>query len=112
MNPPEKPPPLTRQDLRQTCPSHCRSYLLKVVLGELVSDAQQLTTGVCVCKGPDSQTVGRIKLPLQEFTAGLLNLCQLEEASSREQGLDVPLLDCHLGMEETLFTFDLGCQSC
>lgn len=59
-------------------------YLLEVVLGELISDAEQLATRVCVCKGPDSQTVGGIKLPLQEFTAGLLNLSQLEKASGRK----------------------------
>lgn len=59
-------------------------YLLKVVLGELISNAEQLATGVCVCEGPDSQTVGRIKLSLQEFTAGLLNLSQLEKASRRK----------------------------
>lgn len=59
-------------------------YLLEVVLGKLIGDAEQLATGVCVCKGPNSQTVGRIKLSLQEFTAGLLNLSQLEKASSRK----------------------------
>lgn len=59
-------------------------HLLEVVLGELISNAEQLATRVCVCKGPDSQTVGRIELSLQEFTAGLLNLSQLEKASSRK----------------------------
>lgn len=37
-------------------------HLLEVVLGELISNAEQLATRVCVCKGPDSQTVGRIEL--------------------------------------------------
>lgn len=78
-------------------------YLLKVVLGELISNAEQLATGVCVCEGPDSKTVGRIELPLQKFTAGLLNLRQLEKASSRKQRLDISLLNSHLGMEETVF---------
>lgn len=50
------------------------SYLLKIVLGELICNAKQLTTGVCVCKRPDSQTVGGIQLSLEELTASLLNL--------------------------------------
>lgn len=50
------------------------SYLLKIVLGELVCDAEQLAAGVRVCKGPDPQTVRGIQLPLEELTAGLLDL--------------------------------------
>lgn len=73
------------------------SYLLKIVLGKLVSNAEQLATGVCVCEGPDAQTVGRIQLSLEELAAGLLDLCQLEKAGSREQRLHVSLLYSHLG---------------
>lgn len=76
------------------------------MLGKLISNAEQLATGVCVGKGPDSQAVGRIQLSLQEFTAGLLNLSQLEKASGRKQRLDVSLLNGHLGTEDTLFTLD------
>ena len=36
------------------------SYLLKIVLGELVCNAEQLAAGVCVGEGPDAQTIGRI----------------------------------------------------
>lgn len=73
------------------------SYLLKVVLGELVCNAQQLAAGVCVCEGPDAQTVGGIQLSLEELAAGLLDLSQLEKAGRREQRLDISLLYCHLG---------------
>lgn len=77
------------------------SYLLKIVLSELVCNAEQLATGVCICKGPDAETVGGIQLPLEELTAGLLNLSQLEQASCREQSLNVPLLYRHLGAERS-----------
>lgn len=73
------------------------SHLLKIVLCEFVSDAEQFSTRVCVGESPDAQTVGWIQLSLEEFTAGLLDLSQLEEAGSREQRLDVPLLHSHLG---------------
>lgn len=53
---------------------HVTSYLLEIVLGELVCNAQQLAAGVCVCEGPDAQTVGGIQLPLEELAAGLLDL--------------------------------------
>lgn len=70
---------------------------MKIVLGELVCNAEQLATGVCVCEGPDAQTVGRIQLSLEELTAGLLDLRQLEKAGGREQRLHVSLLYSHLG---------------
>lgn len=76
------------------------SYLLKIVLGELVRNAEQLAAGVRVCEGPDAQTVGGIQLSLEELTAGLLDLSQLEEAGGREQRLDVSLLHGHLGATE------------
>lgn len=43
-------------DLRWNRPLSSRegSYLLKVVLGEFVCNAQQLSTGVCVSEGPDA----------------------------------------------------------
>lgn len=70
---------------------------MKIVLGKLVCNAEQLATGVCVCEGPDAQTVGRIQLSLEELTAGLLDLRQLEKAGGREQRLHVSLLYSHLG---------------
>lgn len=66
------------------------------MLGELVCDAEQLAAGVRVCEGPDAQTVGGVQLSLEELAAGLLYLGQLQKAGSREQRLDVPLLDGHL----------------
>lgn len=75
---------------------HLCSYLLEIVLGELVCNAEQLTARVRVGKGSDAQTIGRIQLPLQELAAGLLDLSQLEEAGCREQSLNIPLLYSHL----------------
>lgn len=72
------------------------SYLLKVVLGEFVRDAQQLPAGVCVGKGPDSQAVGGVQLSLEELAASLLNLRQLKKAGGGKQRLDVSLLYGHL----------------
>lgn len=60
------------------------SYLLKVVLGELVRNAEQLAAGVCVCEGPDAETVRGVQLPLEELTAGLLDLSKLEQAGCWE----------------------------
>lgn len=71
-------------------------YLLKIVLGKLVCNAEQLAARVRVGKSSDAQTIGRIQLPLEELTAGLLDLSQLEKASSREQCLDVSFLYSHL----------------
>lgn len=81
----------------QTVVMHPSSYLLEIVLGELVCNAEQLAAGVRVCKGPDAQTVGGIQLPLEELAAGLLDLSQLEKTGCREQCLDVSLLYSHLG---------------
>lgn len=67
------------------------------MLGELVCYAEQLAAGVCVREGPDAQTVGGVQLPLEELTAGLLDLSQLEQAGSREQSLHISLLHSHLG---------------
>lgn len=67
------------------------------MLGELVRDTEQFAAGVRVCKGPDAQTVGRVQLPLEELTAGLLDLSQLEQAGSGEESLHIPLLHSHLG---------------
>lgn len=79
------------------------------MLGELVCNAEQFAAGVCVCEGPDAQTVGRVQLSLEELAAGLLDLGQLEKAGSREQRLDVSLLDSHLGAgrsgRQRLFTY-------
>lgn len=72
--------------------SRASPYLLEVVLCEFVSDPQQLTARVSVSKSPDAQAIGRVQLSLEELAAGLLDLGQLEEASSRQQGLDVALL--------------------
>lgn len=72
-------------------------YLLKVVLGELVCDTQQLAAGVRVGEGSDAQAVGRVQLPLEELTAGLLDLCQLEKAGCGEERLHISLLHSHLG---------------
>lgn len=66
------------------CVENMIPYLLKVVLGELVCNSEQLTAGVSVCKGPDAQTVGRIQLPFEKLTAGLLDLSQLKETSCRK----------------------------
>lgn len=52
-------------------------YLLEIVLGELVCDAEQLAAGVRVCEGPDAQAVGGVQLSLEELAAGLLYLSQL-----------------------------------
>lgn len=73
------------------------SYLLKIVLRELICNAEQLSAGVRVSEGPDAQTVGGIQLPFEKLTAGLLDLSQLEEAGCREQGLNIALLHGHLG---------------
>lgn len=72
------------------------SHLLEIVLSEFVSDAEQLAAGVSVGEGSDAQAVGGIQLPLEELAAGLLDLCQLQQASRGEQSLDVPLLYRHL----------------
>lgn len=67
------------------------------MLGELVCNAEQFATGVCVCEGPDAQAVGWVQLPLEELTTGLLDLSQLEQTGGGEQGLDIPFLHSHLG---------------
>lgn len=67
------------------------------MLRELVCDAEQLSAGVCVCKGSDAKAVRRVQLPLQELAARLLDLSQLEQAGSREKSLHIPLLYSHLG---------------
>lgn len=54
------------------------SYLLEIVLGEFICNAEELAAGVCVSKSPDAQAVGWIQLPLKELAAGLLNLSKLE----------------------------------
>lgn len=75
------------------------SYLLKIVLSELVCDAEQLTARVCVCKGPNAQTIGGIQLSFKELAASLLDLSQLKKAGSREQRLDISFLYSHLRAE-------------
>lgn len=62
------------------------------MLCEFVSDPQQLAARVSVSKSPDAQAIGRVQLSLEELTASLLDLGQLEKTSSRQQGLDIPLL--------------------
>lgn len=84
-------------DLVVYCDGWNLSHLLEVVLGELIGDAEQLSAGVCVCKGPDSQTVGGVQLSLEELAAGLLDLCELQQTCCGQQSLDVPLLHRHLG---------------
>lgn len=66
------------------------------MLGELISYSQQLSAGVSVGEGPYAQAVRGVQLPLQELTAGFLNLCQLQQACSGQQRLDITLLHCHL----------------
>lgn len=71
-------------------------YLLEVVLGELVSNPQQFTARVSISKSSDAQAIGRVQLSLKELAAGLLDLGQLEKASSWQQGLDIPLFHSDL----------------
>lgn len=71
-------------------------YLLEVMLSELISYSQQLSAGVSVGEGPDAQAVRRVQLALQELAARFLNLCQLQQAGSGQQRLDVTLLHSHL----------------
>lgn len=66
------------------------------MLGEFISYSQQLSAGVSVGEGPDAQAVRGVQLPLQELTASFLNLCQLQQAGSGQQRLDVTLLHGHL----------------
>lgn len=61
------------------------------MLCEFVSNPQQLAARVSVSKSPDAQAIGRVQLSLEELAAGLLDLGQLEEASSWQQGLHVAL---------------------
>jgi hypothetical protein len=56
-------------------------HFLEIVLCEHIRDSEQLTTGVCVSKGPDSQTIRWVQLTLEKLTTLLLNLVQLEQAS-------------------------------
>lgn len=72
------------------------SYLLEVMLCELVSNPQQFTAGVSVSKSSDAQAIGRVQLSLKELAAGLLDLSQLEKASSWQQGLDISLFHSDL----------------
>lgn len=83
------------------------SHLLEIVLSEFVCDAEQLAAGVCISEGPDAQAVGGIQLPLEELAAGLLDLSQLQQASRREQSLNVPLLYCHLESSTEVSTSQL-----
>ena len=46
-------------------------HLLEVVLGELVSNPEQVSAGVSVGKVPDPQTVGRVELAHEKLAAGL-----------------------------------------
>lgn len=71
-------------------------YLLEVVLCEFVSNPQQFTARVSVSKSPDAQAIGRVQLSLEELAAGLLDLSQLEKASSWQQGLDISLFHSDL----------------
>lgn len=82
-------------------------HLLKVMLGELISNTQQLSAGVSVGEGPDAQAVRGVQLPLQEFTAGFLNLCQLQQAGSRQQSLHISLLHSHLQATKQLMSAGL-----
>ena len=47
-------------------------HLLKVVLGKLVGDPEQLATGVSVGERPDTQTVAGVQLTLQELATNVL----------------------------------------
>lgn len=55
--------------------------------GEGVGLAEKLRAGVQVCEGSDAQTVGGVKLRLQELAANLTHVHQLEEAGRRQQNL-------------------------
>lgn len=48
---------------------------------------EELRAGVQVCEGSYSETVGRMKLRAQEFTASFFHLVQLEQACCRQQRL-------------------------
>ena len=60
-----------------------RSYLLEVVLGELVCDAQEVSARMRIGKGADPEAVRRIQLPLQELTAHVLYLRELQQTRRR-----------------------------
>lgn len=61
--------------------------------GEGVGLAEELCAGVQVGEGPDAQAVGGMQLRLEEVTADLLHVHQLEEAGCRQQ--DLPLQHTH-----------------
>ncbi len=64
-------------------------WLKKAVLtGVSVGLAEQSCAGVEVSERSDAQAVGGMKLRLQEVTANLSNIHQLQEAGSWEQHLD------------------------
>lgn len=60
---------------------------MKNLTGKGVSLAEKLRACVQICEGSDAQTVGGMKLSLQELTADLTNIHQLEEAGCRQQNL-------------------------
>jgi hypothetical protein len=54
------------------------------MLSKFISNPQQFSARMGICKGPDTKAVGGIKLPLEEFTTHILNFLQLQQAGSRE----------------------------
>lgn len=55
--------------------------------GEGVGLAEKLRACVQVCEGSDAQTVGGVKLRLQELATNLTHVGQLEEAGCWQQNL-------------------------
>ena len=60
------------------------TYFLEIVLSKFISNPQKFSARMGVSKGPDTEAVGGIKLPLEEFTTHILNFLQLQQAGSRE----------------------------
>jgi hypothetical protein len=60
------------------------TYFLEIVLSKFISNPQQFSARMGVCKGPDTKAVGGIKLPLEEFTTHILYFLQLQQTGSRE----------------------------
>lgn len=59
----------------------------KRLTGERVGLVEELRARVMVGEGSDAQTVGGVKLRLQEVAAHLTNVHQLQEAGGRQQNL-------------------------
>lgn len=60
---------------------------MEELTGEGVGLAEKLRARVQVCEGSDAQTVGGVKLRLQELATNLSHIHQLEEAGCWQQNL-------------------------